>query len=102
MTVLDCADPSMRVDKRNESLSPLQALAMMNNGLTVAMAKHFAARVHKEAAGLEAQTKRAFALALSRDPTGDELAPLLDYAKREGLENSCRVIMNLNEFSFVD
>lgn len=28
-------DPSMRVDKRNESLSPLQALAMMNNGLVV-------------------------------------------------------------------
>ena len=102
MTVLDCADPSMRVDKRNESLSPLQALAMMNNGLTVAMAKHFAARVQKDAAGLEAQTKRAFALALSRDPTADELAPLLDYARREGLENTCRVILNLNEFSFVD
>ncbi len=102
MTVLDCADPSMRVDKRNESLSPLQALAMMNNGLTVAMAKHFAARVTKEASGLEAQTQRAFVLALSRSPTNDELTPLIDYAKREGLENACRVILNLNEFSFVD
>ena len=102
MTILDCADPSMRVDKRNESLSPLQALTMMNNGLTVAMAKHFAARVSKEAQGLEAQTKRAFTLALSRDPKSDELAPLIDYAKREGLENTCRVILNLNEFIFVD
>ena len=102
MTVMDCADPSMRVDKRNESLSPLQALAMMNNGLTVAMAKHFAERVSKEAAGIEAQTKRAFALALSREPKADELAPLVDYAKRDGLENVCRVILNLNEFSFVD
>ena len=102
MTVLDCADPSMRVDKRNESLSPLQALAMMNNGLTVAMAKHFAERVCKEAADIEAQTKRAFALALSREPKADELAPLVDYAKRDGLENVCRVILNLNEFSFVD
>jgi len=102
MTVMDCADPSMRVEKRNESLSPLQALAMMNNGLTVAMAKHYAERVTKEAQGLEAQTKRAFTLALSRDPKPDELAPLIDYAKREGLENTCRVILNLNEFSFVD
>lgn len=102
MTVMDCADPSMRVDKRNESLSPLQALAMMNNGLTVAMAKHFAERVTKEAQGLEAQTKHAFTLALSRDPKPDELAPLIAYAKREGLENTCRVILNLNEFSFVD
>ena len=102
MTVMDCADPSMRVEKRNESLSPLQALAMMNNGLTVAMAKHFAERVSKEAKGLESQTKRAFALALSREPRTEELTSLVDYAKREGLENTCRVIMNLNEFSFVD
>jgi len=102
MTTLDCADPSMRVEKRNESLSPLQALAMMNNGLVVAMAKHFAERVAKESNGLEAQTRHAFALALSRNPTSEEIKPLLEYAQREGLENTCRVILNLNEFSFVD
>ncbi len=94
MTVLDCADPSMRVDKRNESISPLQALAMMNNGLTVTMAKHFAAHA--------GSVKRAFQLALAREPTAEELTALEDYAKREGLENACRVILNLNEFSFVD
>jgi hypothetical protein len=94
MTVLDCADPSMRVDKRNESLSPLQALAMMNNGLTVTMAKHFAAHA--------GNVKRAFQLALAREPMAEELAALEDYARREGLENACRVILNLNEFSFID
>ena len=102
MTVMDCADPSMRVDKRNESLSPLQALAMMNNGLTVAMASHFAGRVTKEVSGLNAQVRRAFVLALSRPPAGDELLPMIEYARREGLENTCRVLLNLNEFSFVD
>ncbi|MBN8418826.1 MAG: DUF1553 domain-containing protein [Verrucomicrobia bacterium] len=102
MTTLDCADPSMRVEKRNESLSPLQALAMMNNGLVVAMAKHFAERVTREAQGLEAQIEHAFVLALSRSPTADEMMPLLEYAQREGLENTCRVILNLNEFSFVN
>jgi hypothetical protein len=102
MTVMDCADPSMRVDKRNESLSPLQALAMMNNSLTVTMSKHFAERVAKEQQSLEAQVRRAFELALSRTPTNDELTSLINYAKREGLENTCRVILNLNEFSFVD
>ncbi|WP_395750718.1 DUF1553 domain-containing protein [Prosthecobacter sp.] len=102
MTVLDCADPSMRVEKRNESLSPLQALAMMNNGLVVAMAKHLAERAAKERQEVAAQVERAFALALSRSPAADELAPLLEYARREGLENTCRVILNLNEFSFVD
>jgi hypothetical protein len=94
MTVLDCADPSMRVDKRNESLSPLQALAMMNNGLTVTMAKHFATHA--------GSVKRAFELALAREPTAEEITALEAYAKSEGLENACRVILNLNEFSFVD
>ncbi|MBX7208005.1 MAG: DUF1553 domain-containing protein [Verrucomicrobiaceae bacterium] len=102
MTVMDCADPSMRVDKRNESISPLQALAMMNNGLTVAMAKHFAERAAKNVAGIEAQTRRAFEFALSRPPDAAEVTPLVEYARREGLENACRVILNLNEFSFVD
>ncbi len=102
MTALDCADPSMRVDKRNETITPLQALALLNNGLTVAMARHFAERVLREADGIEAQARRAFALALSRPPAGDELAALLDYARREGLANACRVILNLNEFVFVD
>jgi hypothetical protein len=46
--------------------------------------------------------RRAFQLALAREPKPDELAALEDYAKREGLENACRVILNLNEFSFID
>ncbi len=41
LTVLDCADPSMSVASRNETVNALQALAMRNNRLTVAMAKHF-------------------------------------------------------------
>jgi hypothetical protein len=102
MTVLDCADPSLRVDKRNESLSPLQALAMMNNGLTVAMAKHFAARVTKLAPTLQDQIFHGIQLALGRSPTPEEQTELVAYARAEGLENACRVILNLNEFSFVD
>ncbi|HSJ04822.1 MAG TPA: DUF1553 domain-containing protein, partial [Verrucomicrobium sp.] len=104
MTVLDCADPSMRVDKRNESLSPLQALAMLNNGLTVTMARHFAERVQAEVHGLslEAQVSRAFTLALGRPPEVEELTTLSAHAAHHGLAGTCRVIMNLNEFTFVD
>jgi hypothetical protein len=43
MTVMDCADPSMQVAKRDETISPLQSLAMLNNPLMMTMAKHFAA-----------------------------------------------------------
>jgi hypothetical protein len=103
MTCLDCADPSMRVDKRNESLSPLQALALMNNGLVVTMARHFAERMERERPGdVAAQIKHAFMLALSRSPTAEESAALVDHAQQHGLANTCRLIMNLNEFTFVD
>jgi hypothetical protein len=103
MTCLDCADPSMRVDKRNESLSPLQALALMNNGIVVTMARHFAERVQRECPGnTSAQVRHAFTLALSRPPTDGELSSLVEYTNKNGLENTCRVILNLNEFTFVD
>ena len=45
MTVLDCADPSMRVERRTQSISALQALALLNNGFMTTHARHFAARV---------------------------------------------------------
>lgn len=105
MTALDCADPSMRVDRRNETLTPLQALALMNGKLAVAMAKHFAERVKQESgpdATPETQVRRTFEIALQRDPTPTETATLVPYATRHGLAATCRVVLNLNEFVFVD
>ena len=49
MTTLDCADPSMSVEKRNESMTALQALALLNDQLMLAMAGHFAQRIQKNA-----------------------------------------------------
>jgi mono/diheme cytochrome c family protein len=94
MTVLDCADPSMQVEKRIETLSPLQALALFNNGFMLTMAKHLAERAGSVGV--------AFRLALARNPTADERSALEAYAKQHGLANTCRVILNLNEFVFVD
>src|SRR5262249_19793640 len=97
MTVLDCADPSMQVDKRTETLSPLQALALFNNGFMLAQSKHLAERV-KDSAGVVA----AFRLAIGRAPTAEEEQALDNYARQFGLANGCRVILNLNELVFVD
>jgi hypothetical protein len=102
MRVLDCADPSMSVDRRNETLNALQALALMNNQLTVAMAKHFAARMEREASSTEARIERAFRVAVGRAPSAGERATLVEFAGQHGLVNACRVILNLNEFAFVD
>jgi hypothetical protein len=103
MTALDCADPSMRVDKRNESLSPLQALALLNNGFMLAQARHFAARLQREIPGdLARQIDRACALAFSRAPKADERQRLVAFANAYGMENLCRLLLNLNEFAFAD
>ena len=58
------------------------------------MAKHLAAR----AGSVDA----AFRLAMAREPTAAERTALQAYAREHGLANACRVILNLNEFVFVD
>lgn len=102
MTTLDCADPSQRVDRRNESLSALQALALLNNGVMVTMSRHFAARIRNFPGELQAKIALAFVEALGRHPADDELSQLTSYAELHGLDNLARLIWNLNEFAFID
>ena len=102
MTTLDCADPSMSVDKRNETVTALQALALLNNRLILTMEKYMAQRIERDRTGLSQQIDYAFRLALSRSPTEAELTELTPYAQTHGLVNLCRVLLNLNEFVFVD
>jgi hypothetical protein len=66
------------------------------------MARHFAERVGKLEADPEKQPALAFRLALGRSPTAAELEPLRRFGRQHGLANVCRVVMNLNEFVFVD
>jgi hypothetical protein len=103
LSALDCADPSILVDRRNQTLSPLQALAMRNNALVLVMAGHFADRVAREAGPDDsARIDRAIQLAFQRDPTASERDALVEHARAFGLPSACRVILNLNEFLFVD
>jgi hypothetical protein len=102
MTTLDCADSSAAVAKRNETLTPLQALTMLNNRLIVSMAKRFAERIAPLGDDNPARLSAAWKLAFARSPTEEELVPLVDYADRYGLANACRVIFNMNEFVFID
>ena len=103
MTTLDCADPSMRVDRRNQSVSPNQALAYLNNGFMLAQSTRFAERVAREAGDEpSAQVDRAVRLALGRAATDAERSELAAFIRDHGLANACRVILNLNEFTFID
>jgi len=102
MAALDCADPSMMVEKRNQTITPLQALAQLNNQLMVVMARHFAERVQSAGPDPESQVTAAFRLAVQRDPDAAERTALADYARTHGLANACRLLINLNEFTFID
>jgi hypothetical protein len=48
------------------------------------------------------QIDLAYRLALARPPRPAEVASMLDFLKREPLEQMCRVIFNLNEFAYAD
>jgi hypothetical protein len=102
MNTLDCADPSQLVDKRNETLTALQALALLNNKLLIRMSEHFARRLEAQHGGIEPQIDLAYRLALGRFPTADERSELCTFVKQHGLPSACRVLFNLNEFAFVD
>jgi hypothetical protein len=102
MTTLDCADPSLNVARRNETLTALQALALLNNKFVVRMAEHFAMRVDAMGGTNEERINAAIRLALGRDATPEETQILSTIATEHGLASACRVIFNLNEFVFVD
>ena len=102
MTTLDCADSSQSTPKRNETLTALQALSLLNNKFSVAMARHFAARLEREKEDLAGQVARGHLLVTGRAPVKEEAALLLDYARKYGLQNLCRALFNLSEFSYLD
>ena len=102
MECLDCADPSLLTPKRNTTLTALQALSLLNNQFMVRQAEHFAARLEAASADGEQQITMAYQLSFGREPTENERRLVADYAAHNGLSNMCRVLLNSNEFLFVD
>jgi hypothetical protein len=102
MEALDCPDSSQLTPARTVSVTPLQALAMLNDKFMVRMSEHLATRASRASADPADQTRAVYRFALGREPTKKESALLTDYARRHGLANACRVILNSNEFMFVN
>lgn len=90
MTTLDCPDPANFTPARAQTTTALQALTLSNNEFMLQQARHLAER---------AQTpERAFQLCFQRDAKPDELAA----AKQIDLFSLCRMLLNANEFVYVD
>ena len=102
MESLDCADPSLLVPKRSSTLTAIQALALLNDPLMVEQSRRFAARLQETAESVEDQIDRAIWLALGRPANAEERQAVAEHAERHGLENAARLLLNSNEFIFVD
>ena len=99
---LDSADASQLTAVRNESTTPLQALELLNNAFILRQCQAFALHLEKQAAGLDAQIELAIQAAYGRATRDDERTLLADYARRHGLANACRLIINSNEFCYTN
>jgi hypothetical protein len=102
MDSLDAADASQLTPARNESVTALQALAMLNNRFVLRHAGHLAERLDTKGGNVENAIEAAFRLTLGRPPTPDELRDWSSLAARQGLASVCRLLFNCNEFLFVN
>jgi hypothetical protein len=102
MTTLDCADSSQSTPRRHETLTPLQALSLLNNKFNLVMSQRFADRIRQESATDEQRVLLAFQLVTGRHAEPAETAEMLQYAAAHGWPALCRLLLNLNEFVFVE
>ena len=99
---LDCADPNQPVPVRNTTLTALQALALMNNPFMVRQSSLMAERLQATKTDLTAQMEIAHRLAFGRPADANTRTALAEHARIYGLAATCRVLLNANEFVFVD
>ncbi|MDB6118566.1 MAG: Planctomycete cytochrome, partial [Verrucomicrobiaceae bacterium] len=103
MTTLDCPNPANLTPSRIVTTTALQSLALMNNDFMLRQADHFAERLQRDAgADSTAQIRRAFNLAFAREPNAEELSAAVAFVKTDGLFALCRMLLNANEFAYVD
>jgi hypothetical protein len=102
MDALDCPDGSAATPARGASTTALQALAMLNDRFLIRQCQHMSGFLGSKAAPPEAQVDAAFRLILLRSPTSKEKDRFADHARRHGLASVCHVLLNSNEFLYVD
>ena len=102
MEALDFPDLGLLPPKRGFSVSALQSLTMFNNDFVLHGSGWIAERIEEEQPEVETRVTRAVELAWLRQPTEEELEQFTGYAQQYGLAAFCRVLLNSNEFLFVD
>jgi hypothetical protein len=98
----DCPDATQVVGRRNVSTTALQALNLLNASFIIEQSRLLAERLEREADSTEERIRRAFWLALGREPEDDEFTGATDLIETQGLPIFCRALFNANEFVYVN
>jgi hypothetical protein len=99
----DMPDNSTPCGRREVSTVAPQALMLLNGSLAIDVAKAFAKRIEEEAGDDPTQhVRRAFELALQREPDVREMSACRELVAERSLAELCRVLVNLNEFAYVE
>ncbi|MFN3649424.1 MAG: DUF1549 domain-containing protein [Armatimonadota bacterium] len=103
LDTLDCPDPSVATPRRTVTTTPLQALSLLNNVFMERSAGKWAERLEREAPGdRKAQVARAYRQAFGRAPSPEEQREGEAFAAAHGMPQLCLVLLNTNEFMYVD
>jgi hypothetical protein len=103
METFDLPENSASCARRNVATVAPQALSLLNSPLAIAAAQSFAQRVQREAGGeQDRQIEAAYWLALQRPPTESERTACVRFLQTRTLAELCRVLLNLNEFVYLD
>ena len=102
LTTLDCPSPANLVPARSTTTTALQSLALLNNDFMLRQSEYFAKRIQAEGSSDDVAIRRAFLLAFGRPPSASEASAAQTLVQARGLGALCRMLLNANEFVYVD
>ncbi len=115
MTTFNFTDTTLPCAQRDSTIAPTQALALLNNAFSHERSAALAQRVMDSGeATTEGRVVRTWRYALGRDPNADEARLSLEHLTEQqarfgdehgaqrALESLCHVLLNGNEFIYVD
>lgn len=98
---LDFPDLGVLSPTRGFSASALQSLVLWNNNFMLHHAEKFALRLESIGSTTDDQVRAAVRICWLRNPTDEEFSELQALAASQGLPALCRLLLNSNEFLFV-
>ncbi len=98
----DCPDAGQVAPKRSQSITPLQALSLLNSPFVAEQSTRFAARLEREEPGVENRIRLAFRSMYGRDADEQDVAWSAEFIREHGWESLCRGLLNSSEWMYLE